>query len=118
MVTIGDILKVSQKLKALKCEISKVVRISFLIRGLSNIYDTILAAYIVNETLEISDLSVWSSEEIRLHQHNGEHRYRESAQVMMSRVHDNKKDVGFRLKQDNKFQPKTRGQTDSCYECG
>ena len=61
-------LEVSQRLTALKCEISKEVRIAVLIRGLSNNYDTIRAAYIAKGTFEISDLfESLRSEEIRLH---------------------------------------------------
>ena len=47
-----------------------------------------------------------------------QHRYGESEQVMMSRVHNNKKDGGFRLKQESKFQPKTRAPPGSFYGCG
>ena len=108
--------EISQRLTALKCDISKEVRIAVLIRGLSNIYDTIRAAYLAKGNFEISELfESLRSEEVRISQRDGE-----STQVMKmsSQVHIDKNNGGFRRVQQDKFQPKTRGPPGSCYECG
>ena len=62
-----EYLGISNRLTALKCEVSKQVRTAVLLCGLPEVYDTIRVAYLAKGTFEISELmEALRSEELRL----------------------------------------------------